>query len=210
MAGVFGEGWARAGGSRLGLDGPTASGEAGARVLILDSRPMRGGEETAAVLTAILGAARRRVWITMAYFAPRTRGLLTLCEAASRGVDVRMILPGKSDVALVRHAGHGFFASLLSRGVRLYEYQTAVLHAKTLVADGLVSVIGSTNFDFRSFELNAECNFVIKDPDTGALMERHFEEDLRACAEIDAAGWRRRFVLHRLGDAVARRLAPML
>jgi cardiolipin synthase len=125
-------------------------------------------------------------------------------------VDVRLILPGKSDVEIVRHAGHGFFSGLLKRGVRIFEYQAAVLHAKTMVADGLVSVIGSTNFDFRSFEMNAECNFVIKDAETGDRMDRQFEEDLANSREIKLPEWRRRFSLHRAFDGMARRLAPLL
>jgi cardiolipin synthase len=123
---------------------------------------------------------------------------------------VRLLLPGRSDVRIVRHAGHGFFSGLLSRGVRIFEYQPAILHAKTLVADGLVSVIGSSNLDFRSFELNAECNFVIEDVLTAERMEVAFQEDLDRSEEIRLAAWRRRNPLHRLGDSLARRLAPLL
>jgi cardiolipin synthase len=125
-------------------------------------------------------------------------------------VDVRLLLPGRSDVPVVRHAGHGFFSGLLRRGVRIFEYREAILHAKTLVADGRVSVIGSSNLDFRSFELNAECNFLILDEATGRDMEARFEEDLSRSEEILLAPWRRRAWLHRVGDAGARRLAPVL
>jgi cardiolipin synthase len=76
--------------------------------------------------------------------------------------------------------------------------------------DGLVSVVGSTNFDFRSFELNAECNFVIRDAPTAARMEQQFDEDLAQSREILRAEWRRRFWLHRAADGIARRLAPLL
>lgn len=210
MAVVFQEGWKRAGGAAIGLHAGGQQPAAGARVLILDSRPGRGVQETASVLAAIVGAARRRVWVTMAYFAPRRRGVGILRQAAARGVDVRLILPGKSDLPIVRHAGHGFYSGLLESGVRIFEYQPAVLHAKTLVADGLISVIGSTNFDFRSFELNAECNFVIRDAETGERMERQHEEDLGNSEEIRLVPWRRRFFLHRAADVAARRLAPLL
>ena len=210
MAVVFQEGWKRAGGGGIGLRAIEEKPGSGAPVLILDSRPGRGVRETASTLAAIVGAARRRVWITMAYFAPRTRGIGILSHAAARGVDVRLVLPGKTDVELVRHAGHGFFSALLQRGVRIFEYQPAVLHAKTLVADGLVSVIGSTNLDFRSFEMNAECNFVIMDAETGGRMESQHEEDVANSREIHLSEWKRRFFLHRAFDGAARRLAPLL
>lgn len=148
--------------------------------------------------------------MTVAYFAPRPRVAHVLGRSVARGVDVRLLLPGRSDVRLVRHAGHGFFTRLLARGVRIFEYSPAVLHAKTLVADGCVSVIGSSNLDFRSFERNAECNFAMFDAEVAAAMERRFEEDAREATEILRREWRRRGPLHRLGDALARRLAPLL
>jgi cardiolipin synthase len=190
MAAVFEQGWSRAGGAPIGLERRSSSAASGAQVLVLDSRPGRGSEEAAAVLAAIVGAARKTLWLTTAYFAPRTRALAILGSAANRGVDVRLLVPGRTDVRLVRHAGHGFFSGLLSRGVRIFEYQPAILHAKTLVADGLVSVIGSSNLDFRSFELNTECNFVIVDAPTGKRMEAAFLEDLTRSEEIRHEAWR--------------------
>ena len=209
MALVFEESWRQAGGSRLGLEALALEHGPGARVMILASRPGRGAREVAAVLSAIAGAARRNLWITMAYFAPRRRAIGILGGAARRGVDVRLLLPGQTDVPIVRHAGHGFFTPLLKRGVRIFEYRPAVLHAKTIVADGLLSVVGSSNLDFRSFELNAECNTVILDAATAQRMEAQYEEDLASSVEIERSAWRRRRPLHRLEDAVARRLAPL-
>jgi len=207
---VFREGWLRAGGSALPLEPLQPADAWGARVMVLDSRPGRGAEETAAAYAAIVGAARRRLWITVAYFAPRPRVLPILGGAARRGVDVRLLLPGRSDVRLARHSGHGFYASLLALGVRLFEYQPSILHAKTFVADGTATVIGSSNLDFRSFERNAECNFAILDEAVGGTMERQFEKDLTASVEILLPDWKRRAWLHRVGDAGARRLAPLL
>jgi cardiolipin synthase len=210
MAVVFEEGWRRAGGAPIGLDPLTETEAPGARVLILDSRPGRGAQEVAAMMTAISGAARRTLWLTTAYFAPRHRAIGILGGAARRGVDVRLLVPGRSDVPVVRHAGHGFFSSLLSRGVRIFEYGPAILHAKTLVADGLLSMVGSSNLDFRSFEWNAECNFVILHPETAERMEAQYQEDLSHSQEILRKPWRRRPSVHRLGDEMAKRLAPLL
>jgi cardiolipin synthase len=211
MALVFEEGWRRAGGERIGLNPVEEDlSSPGARVMVLDSRPGRGAIESASVLSALVAGARTRVWITMAYFAPKPRAARLLSRAARRGVDVRMILPEKTDVHVVRHAGHGFFSALLRAGVRVFEYRAAVLHAKSMVADGLFSVIGSSNYDFRSFELNAECNFVIRDAATAATMERRFETDLADSREIVGPEWHGRPAWHRAYDALARKLAPML
>ena len=96
------------------------------------------------------------------------------------------------------------------RGVRIFEYDAAILHAKTLVADGYLSVVGSSNLDFRSIEFNAECNFLILDEATGARLEAAFENDLAHATEIRPGPWRKRGWLHRAADRVARTLSPWL
>lgn len=212
MAVVFSEAWIRTGGQPFTIE-PLPADEtdaAGARILVLDSRPGRGNAQSASVLAAIVGAARRHLWITNAYFAPGRLGIDLLGEAAGRGVDVRLLLPGWTDVPLLRHAAHGYYADLLARGVRVFEYGGHVLHAKSLVADGYASVVGSTNLDFRSFVFNAECNLVILDRATGARMEEIFRDDLAASKEILPREWRSRSLPHRLGDRLARGLSPVL
>ncbi len=211
MAIVFNEGWEHAGGEPIDLPPlAVATDLPGARVLVLDARPMRGNHEAAASLAAIAGAARERLWITNAYFAPGHTAVRVLARAARRGVDVRLLLPGRTDVPIVRHAGHGYFRDLLRRGVRIFEYGAAVLHAKSLVADGYVSVVGSTNLDFRSFLFNAECNLVVFDAPFAARLEQAFTGDLAQAAEITLPAWRRRSLLHRAGDRLARLLSPVL
>jgi cardiolipin synthase A/B len=209
LAVVFAEAWRRAGGS-LEFEPLSPPAAAGASILVLDSRPGRGYEETASALAAIVGAAREKVWITNAYFAPRARAVRVLADAVRRGVDVRLLLPGKTDVPLVRHAGHGYFGALLRLGVRVFEYGGAILHAKTLVADDFVSVVGSTNLDFRSFHFNAEANVVILDAPTGRAFADAYRDDLTRSVEIDANAWTKRPGLHRIGDNLARRLGPLL
>jgi cardiolipin synthase len=212
MATVFCEGWERAGGRPFELSPMVlkAAGEEGARVLVLDARPMRGSAEAISTLTAIAAAARARLWITNAYFAPGHGAVRVLSRAARRGVDVRLLLPARTDVPIVRHAGHGFFAALLRHGVRIFEYEAAVLHAKSLVADGYVSVLGSTNFDFRSFLFNAECNLVMLDREVAGTLERAFDNDLRSATEVTVAAWRGRTLGHRALDRACRVLSPVL
>jgi cardiolipin synthase len=210
LAVVFSEGWTRAGGDALALDPLRPAPRPGPRILVLDSRPGRGHQESASVFAALLGAARRRVLVTNSYFVPLAGTRRALARAAARGVRVRLLLPGRSDVPLVRHAGHGLYAGLLARGVRIWEYGEAVLHAKTLVVDGYASVVGSSNLDARSFRFNAECNLVVLDGATGERLERAFDRDLAASAEVTAARWARRGAWHRIGDACAALLAPAL
>lgn len=172
-------------------------------VMVLDSRPGRGQPETIAVLSALWGAARRRLWVTTPYFAPPLGALDVLTSAVRRGVDVRLLLPGQTDVAFIRHAAHGTYSRLLRAGVRIFEYQSAVLHAKTMTVDGQIGVVGSANLDFRSLWLNAECNLLLFDHGTSVALEEAFVRDLTHSAEItrelwDARGWK-----HRLFDAMA-------
>ncbi|HVS03312.1 MAG TPA: phospholipase D-like domain-containing protein, partial [Thermoanaerobaculia bacterium] len=215
MVAVFAEGWERAEGTPLPLvdppAGPPADGEReGARVLVLESRPGRGHRETAAALSAIVAAARETVWITNGYFAPGRQAVAILGHAARRGLDVRLLLPGRTDVPLVRHAGHGWYSRLLRKGVRIWEYQAAVLHAKTVVADRYVSVVGSTNLDFRSFRFNSECNAVVLDDRLGQTLASTFEGDVAQSEEMLLLPWRRRGVLHKAGDRLAGTLTPLL
>ncbi|MCC6429307.1 MAG: hypothetical protein IT354_00265 [Gemmatimonadaceae bacterium] len=175
--------------------------------LVLDSRPGRGQREVLAVLASLVGAARKRLWITTPYFAPPTRALALLRAAARRGVDVRLLVPGeRTDVALVRHAAHGAYHSLLDAGVRVFEYERATLHAKTLVVDGHAGVVGSTNLDFRSFWLNAECNVLLLDDDAAVHLERSFSTDCAHSTEITMVQWMSRSWRHRIGDFLARQL----
>jgi phosphatidylserine/phosphatidylglycerophosphate/cardiolipin synthase-like enzyme len=94
--------------------------------------------------------------------------------------------------------------------VRIFEYRRSVLHAKSFVADGYVSMVGSTNMDFRSFHFNAECNVVVLDAEVAASLEERFEADLADADEITLGAWDRRTCLHRIGDGVARGLSPLL
>lgn len=221
LAAVFAEGWERAGGRPLDPEpapegaaeaaaAETASAEEGPRVHVLDSRPDRGHHETASVLATLVALSRRRLWLTAGYFAPGRLAVRLITAAARRGVDVRILLPGRTDVPIVRHAGHGWYRRLLAAGVRVFEYQPAILHAKTLVADGAVSIVGSSNLDVRSFRFNAECNVVVLDEGLASELEAAFERDLAESGEIDLGSWRRRNPFHRAGDRVARWLSFLL
>lgn len=210
LALVFSEGWERSGGESLDLSPLASADTGGAKTIVLDSLPGRGYGETASVLATVVAAARERLWVTNGYFAPNRTAIRLLSRAARRNVDVRLLLQGPTDRSLLRHAGHGSFSELLAAGVRLFEYGPAILHAKTLVADDYVSIVGSSNLDFRSFYFNAECNILILDGELAQTMAQAFQEDLGQSSEIKPDTWAERSVGHRLGDALARRLSPLL
>jgi cardiolipin synthase A/B len=210
MAVVFNESWVRAGGKSLKFPSHSPAPVAGPKTIVLDCRSGRGHQETAAVLVLTMAAARTRLWVTNAYFAPHPRVLHQLIRAARRGVDVRLLLPAKSDMPIVRRAGHGSYARLLASGVRIYEYQPTMLHAKTLVVDDWAAMIGSSNLDYRSYYFNAECNVLILDAEIGQGMAETFQEDLRHTVEITLEKWRQRSLFKKIGDGLARSLSPLL
>lgn len=197
MALIFMEGWEAAGGDpvhRVAPERPdspsTGEGaQAGMPALLLDSRPGRGQSEVFSVFAAVLGAARQRVWISNAYFAPNRLMVELLIRTAKKGCDVRLLLPRYYDLAFFRHIARGYYGSLLEAGVRIYQYQPAVMHAKTLVADDCISIIGSTNFDFRSFDFNAECNLLFNSVDISQEMAEVFQGDLEQSEEITPERW---------------------
>jgi cardiolipin synthase len=138
-------------------------------------------------------SARRRLYVTNAYFVPDHGLLAALKERARAGVDVRVLVPGSvTDAKPVRWAGQAHYEELLAAGVRIYEYQGTMLHTKTLVADGVWSVVGSSNLDIRSMELNQENVLGIFDAGFGAQVERTFLADLGRAREVRLEEWRRR------------------
>ncbi|MFZ5557446.1 MAG: phospholipase D-like domain-containing protein [Pseudomonadota bacterium] len=137
-------------------------------------------------------SARERIYLTTPYFVPDLLTQQRLMKAARRGIDVRLLVPSKSDVPITRWAAHAFYSELMSAGVRIYEYLPRMLHAKTVVIDGALSAIGTANLDYRSFFLNYELILVMKATRECALLEQHFLEDLSESQQILANTWARR------------------
>lgn len=147
--------------------------------------------------------ARRRIWITQAYFVPDDGFLEALVAAAGRTIDVRIIVPSLTDVVPILFASRHLYGQLLEAGVRIFEYQDAVLHAKTAVIDGRWSTVGSSNLDYLSFIRNHEVNAVVTGEGFAREMERTFRKDLERSREISIAEWRRRPVTHRFAGYLA-------
>ena len=161
-------------------------------------------------LVKAIDQAQERVLVTTAYFVPTRRLLRALCAAARRGVDVRLLLPSQSDVWAPLHAGRSHYGRLLQSGVRIYERQGALLHAKTTVIDGVWVTVGSANLDWRSVVHNAEVNAIVLDPVFGAQMEAVFTADIAASREITLDSWHRRGWLQRVCETLARRIEFLL
>lgn len=128
--------------------------------------------------------AKQSIYITNAYFIPDRNVHKAIEKAAVSGVDVKLILPGKTDIPIVKYASEYLYKRYLKNGIKIYEYSRSVLHAKTAVIDGLWSTIGSSNLDRRSFRKNLEINAIVLDDNFGSEMEYVFEEDIRNSKEI--------------------------
>jgi cardiolipin synthase len=142
--------------------------------------------------------ARRRLWICNSYFIPDQRLRGAVVERARAGVDVRVLVPGNhTDAVPVQAAGRSYYEELLSAGVRIFEYEPAMMHAKTAVIDGIWSIVGSANLDERSMELNEENVLGIGDPDFARAIEAGVLEDLKRSREIRLEQWRKRSIFKR-------------
>jgi len=155
-------------------------------------------------LIAAITNAEKQVYITNAYFVPDQQLMKALIEAAARGVDVRIILPSHSDSAMVFHAGRSNYEDLLEGGVKVYELNGAVLHAKTVVIDGVWSCIGSYNLDWRSALDNNELNAVILGKEFAKKMQDQYMKDIAASKFIDPEVWKKRSLFVRMKEWGAR------
>jgi cardiolipin synthase A/B len=171
------------------------------------------GERRGRFYPALLGAieeARSRIFITVGYFVPTRRLMRSLVAAAQRGVDVRLVLPGFSDVPAAVHAGRSHYGRLLAAGARIFEHCDALLHAKTIVIDGAWATIGSHNMDWRSFVHNAECNVIVVNTGFARHLEQLFDADVVACNEITLEQWRRRSRWLKAKEWMARQVEYLL
>lgn len=157
---------------------------------------------------AAIEAARSRLWLTTPYFVPTSAALLALSSAALRGVDVRVLVPERSDSALVTAAARSYFDELTSQGVRIYEYHASMLHSKTLVVDNSIGIIGTANFDMRSFRLNYEVCAVVYGQTLANDLAAQFERDLEHARAVPRQ--RPQHFAQRLGDSAARLFSPLL
>lgn len=159
--------------------------------------------------TAIV-MARQRIYITSPYFIPNDSICDALRKAALSGKDVRLLLPGISDSRIVNAAARSYFYDMLSNNVKIYLYQKGFVHAKTMVVDEMVSIVGTANMDVRSFDLNFEINAVVYGKEINRQLTEAFMNDLAYSEEITLQDWLKRGMVQRFIDASARLLSPLL
>ncbi len=172
----------------------------GVPVLPIFASSARGRRHMRKLLYYSINNASKNIYLTTAYFTPSRRMLQVLENAVKRKVEVKLLLPGKSDISAAHYAGRAFFAKLLKAGVRIYNYQGEILHAKTSVFDEIWSIIGSANLDFQSLRRNDEGNVGIIDRQFGKQMVDVFNEDLKNSNEIHLTDWLQRPLIDKLKE----------
>lgn len=160
-------------------------------------------------LKAIL-SAKQSIYLQSPYFLPTESLLIALQTAAQSGVDVRLMLPRRSDVYLAHHASRSFVQQILQAGVKVYFYEKGFLHAKTAVFDDHLTIVGSVNLDFRSFEHNFELNAFIYDKAIATKMKQTFFDDQRDSTRLSLQQWKRRPLKQRMVASLWRLLSPLL
>ena len=158
----------------------------------------------------IFSLATEKLYVTNPYFIPNETIMNALCQAAISGVDVRLMIPKKPDSAIVGAASKFYFTELLNAGVKIFLYKKGFVHAKTVVADARLSVVGTANMDIRSFDLNFEIMSVIYGTQFGRQMEDMFQTDLTECSEMTREEWGKQKTWQKLIYAIARLISSFL
>ncbi|MFI9344836.1 phosphatidylserine/phosphatidylglycerophosphate/cardiolipin synthase family protein [Streptomyces sp. NPDC052773] len=157
-----------------------------------------GWQDMQTLIRVILESAEVRFRLATAYFSPDAYFIELLCAAARRGVDVEIVLPGPhTDKRVCRLAGQHFYEDLTACGVKIYQYQPTMMHAKVITVDHVAALIGSTNFNRRSLEHDEEVMLAVLDPAFTATLDEHFDDDVAASELIRAGRWRKRSLLQR-------------
>lgn len=211
---VFVEDWAYATGRRdfisdVVRDMPETPDAGRIHAQVLASGPDSSWEAIHRAHVSAIHAAKRRVWLTTPYFVPGEAAMMALTSAALAGLDVRLLVPRMSDSRLVTLAARSYFGQLLVAGVKIYEYGPRMLHTKSLLVDDNLSIIGSANFDHRSFRLNFEVSMLFDDAGIASQLERIIETDLASAPRV-RQGRNRPLLSARLPEALARLSSPLL
>jgi cardiolipin synthase len=178
---------------------------------MFESSPTGGSESMELMYLLTITAADRSIVLAAAYFIPDELTSRALVEARRRGVDIRVIVPGPyNDAKVTRFASRATWGPLLAAGVRIFEYQPTMFHCKVLVVDGLLTSVGSTNFDDRSFRLNDEASLNVYDAGVAAEQTRIFEDDLKRSREYTIEDWKTRSWRQRLSEWLSSVVASQL
>jgi cardiolipin synthase len=179
-------------------------------VQIVPAGPNRRGDAIHDSVYAMVTSARKRIWITTPYFIPSASIAMALHNAALSGLDVRIIIPYVPDTWLVHLSTLSYVEEMMKSGVRVWQYRKGFVHAKTLVIDSLVGVVGSANMDLRSFFSNFEINAHLFEPESIARIGSDFLQDLEDSTEINLHDFMQRPKKQKIKEALSRILSPLL
>ncbi|HEY3170932.1 MAG TPA: phospholipase D-like domain-containing protein [Thermoanaerobaculia bacterium] len=176
-----------------------AVGKVLASVVPSNPRPASSASET--LYSVAISAAERTIAISNSYFVPNPPSVALLVAASQRGVNVRILVPGPiNDVPATKASGRRSFGEILRAGGKIFEYQPTMMHAKTMIVDGLFATVGSTNFDNRSFRYNDEIDLAVFDPGIARRLEETFEQDLTRSRRYTLQQWNHRSIAERFSE----------
>lgn len=161
-------------------------------------------------LMQAIGMAQDEILITSPYFIPGESILDALKVAALSGVKIKLLVPGRSDSFVVNAAARSYYGEILESGVEIYRYRKGFVHAKTMVCDGQLAIVGTANMDHRSFELNFEVNSMIYDKKIAQQLRDAFYEDITDAVQINPKTWKKRTLFKQLPEKIIRLLSPLL
>lgn len=177
---------------------------------LVTSGPLGQWNNLALVYMKAISLARKSIYIQTPYFLPTDALRYALEAAALSKIDVRIMIPRNSDSRMLKYASYSYVTQCLKAGIKVYLYNPGMLHAKGMIIDENIVTAGSTNFDFRSFENNFECNLLIYDRGINRRMRDIFFRDMGQCTKLSYATWHKRPVLQRAWESIVRLISPIL
>lgn len=177
---------------------------------LVTSGPTSNWDNLALCFLKAISGATRRIYIQTPYFLPTDALQHALEAAALANIDVRIMIPGKSDSRMLQLATYSYLTQCLKAGIKVYIYTPGMLHSKAIIIDNDLVTVGSTNFDYRSFENNFECNLLIYDEGVNYRMREQFFKDIKLCKKLTFAQWRQRPLLQRILESIVRLISPIL
>lgn len=174
------------------------------------SGPLDTWDNQSLLFLKAISGARKSIYIQTPYFLPTDALQHALEAAALSKIDVRVMIPGHSDSRMLQYAGYSYVTQCLKTGIKVYIYEPGMIHSKAIIIDDNLSITGSTNFDYRSFENNFECSLFIYDRDFNRKMRDIFFEDIRNCVRLTFSGWHSRPLPQRMLESIVRLVSPIL
>jgi len=189
---------------------PNLPDEVGQRVLALPTGPADLMDTCSLFFVHAINSARKRCWIVSPYFVPDESVVSALQLAALRGVDVRILLPEKADHKLVYLAGFSYFHEILDAGIKLYRYKKGFLHQKVMLVDDQLALVGTANFDNRSFRLNFEITMVFADQECNAAVLNMLDDDFKNSTAVTTDDYDKRSLIFKSLARISRLFSPIL